>query len=349
MNISKSQFGILNGKEVYRYTLSNNNGMQVSIINYGATITSIMIPDSENNPLEISCGFDKIEDYFSEEYIMNSPYFGATIGRYCSQIKDATFNLNGVTYNLSANAGKNNLHGGKVGFDKKLWELESLYEGKEECFIVLTLNSIAMEEGFPGDTLIKLKVLLNNSNELKFNYEAIPEKDTPLSLTNHTYFNLSGFEESIENHLVQISSKEKLKLDETGAAIGEIVSLENNPDDLRNPQTISEVHAKMNDGFEHYYIFEKQDFKLQKIGFIKDIDSNRTLEISTTEPGMLFYTGKYTSDTLKRNSEIKYGKYRGFCCETHRYPNGPNIKNSPKSITNAGETYKSTTIFKFIF
>ncbi|MGI9552415.1 MAG: aldose epimerase family protein, partial [Aurantibacter sp.] len=184
-------------------------------------------------------------------------------------------------------------------------------------------------------------------NELKIDYRASTDADTPFTMTNHTYFNLSGFADSVEGHTVQIQSDKKQVWDGSGAATGENVSVISQPDDLRRPKLVGHVHDQIGGGFEHYYLFEEKGFTLGKVAEIHDTERGRSLEISTTEPGMLFYTGKYTSDGLKRESGEQYGKYRGFCCETHRYPNGPNIPDSPKSILKKGEVYDSTTIFKF--
>ena len=342
----KSDFGNFEGEKVDLYTLQNSNGMLVKITNYGATVTSILIPDSKKELKEIACGFDTLEGYFSDDYKGNSPYFGCTVGRYCSQIKDAKFNLNGETYQLTANCGPNNLHGGSVGFDKRVWTVKSV--NNEQSTITLTLLSKDMEEGFPGNVNVSVSYTLTEDNEIIIDYHASPDADTPLSLTNHTYFNLSGFSESVETHFAQVHTNKRLELDETGAATGNIVSVENQADDLRKGKRIGEAHKAMNDGFEHFYVFDK-DETLKKVATVSEKNGKLTLDVFTTEPCMLLYTGKYTSDDLQRENGIKYGKYKGFCCETHRYPNGPNIANSPKSITKKGENYTSTTMFKFSF
>lgn len=345
MKTIANHFGAHKGKEVQLYTLENDNGMVVKISNYGATITSLVVPQKEGEPQEIVCGFDTFENYFSDDYKANAPYFGGTVGRYCSQIKDSKFTLNGQEYQLAKIVGENNLHGGKEGFDKKIWEVKPIDTSISS--IVMKLRSRAMEEGFPGNVDIAVTFTLTNENELRIDYQAATDTDTPFTITNHTYFNLSGFDSSIENHSAQINSDKKQVWDETGAATGQNISVANAADDLRVEKVIGEVHNAMGDGFEHYYLFEDKGFELEKVARISEPQSGRSLEISTSEPGMLFYTGKYTSDELKRESGLQYGKYRGFCCETHRYANGPNIPDSPKSILKKGEIYDSTTIFKF--
>ncbi|SHM53250.1 aldose epimerase family protein [Flavobacterium saccharophilum] len=348
MKVSQSEFGVYNNAPVSLFTLTNGNGMEVKVSNYGATITSITVPTATGEREQLVCGFDTFENYFSNEYIENAPYFGCTVGRYSSQIKNAVFVLDRNVYELAKNCGENNLHGGKDGFDKKMWKAE-VVTADDEVTIKLSLESPAFEEGFPGNVVVFVFISLLKDNVVRVRYSADTDADTPLSLTNHTYFNLSGFKSDIQNHTVSIKASHKLFMDDTGAATGDIENLDNRVDDLRKPKEIGEVQQTMSDGFEHYYIFDKKDGLIEKVAHFNCEESNRSLEIYTSEPGMLFYTGKYTSDALSRESGEQFGKYRAFCCETHRYPNGPNIEKSPRSITKSSEQYESETIFKFSF
>ncbi|WNH11936.1 aldose epimerase family protein [Thalassobellus suaedae] len=342
MSIDISNFGNYNGETIKLFSLKNKNGLEVKITNYGATVTSILAPNKNGDIENIACGFDTLDGYFGKDYVENSPYFGGTIGRYCSQIKDSKFTLNGKQYQLAKNCGENNLHGGVEGFDKKVWKAEKI----ENC-VKMSLSSKDLEEGFPGNVKATVIFTLSSNNELKIEYRATPDKDTPLSLTNHTYFNLNAFESTIENHKAQVNTNKRLVMDDSGAATGEIVDIKGKSDDLSSGKIIGDVHKAMGDGFEHFYVFDNPEFKLQEVARISSDVSGRSLTVSSTEPCMLLYTGKYTSDAIKRENGEQYGKYRGFCCETHRYQNGPNIENSPKSITKAGEEFTSTTIFKF--
>ncbi|MEP2239177.1 MAG: aldose epimerase family protein [Maribacter sp.] len=345
MKTSIQNFGTIETNDVQLVTLSNDNGLEVKISNYGATITSVRIPDKDGKIDEIVCGFDNLSSYFSSTYNANAPYFGGTVGRYCSQIKDSKFSLKGVDYQLNKIVGDNNLHGGKVGFDKKLWSIEKF--DKDLASVAMKFKSEHLEEGFPGNVDILVTFTVTDSNELKIDYKATTDQSTPFTITNHSYFNLTGFKDDVLSHTIKIASDKKQVWDETGAATGTNVSVAGKPDDLRKPKVIGDVHNAMKDGFEHYYLFEEKGFELDKVAEIKEDTSGRSLQVYTTEPGMLFYTGKYTSDELKRESGLQFGKYRGLCLETHRYPNGPNIANAPKSILEKGETYQSTTIFKF--
>jgi aldose 1-epimerase len=344
MSVEITKFGAYQGEDINQYSLKNGNGVEVKITNYGATVTTINVPDSKGIIENIACGFDTLEGYFNKDYVENSPYFGGTIGRYCSQIKDAKFSLNGKEFQLAANCADNNLHGGTVGFDKRIWS--AVVPETATPTVVMNLSSKSLEEGFPGDVAVSITFSLTDDNELKIDYSATPTEDTPLALTNHTYFNLNAFSSTVEGHIAQVNTNQRQVLDATGAGTSEVANVTGKADDLTSGKVIGDVHKEMNDGFEHFYFFEP-DFKLKEVAKIKSEDSGRSLTVSSSEPCMLLYTGKYTSDAIKRENGQQFGKYRGFCCETHRYPNGPNIENSPKSITKSGEEFKSTTIFKF--
>lgn len=343
MKIDRIPFGIIEDQKISQYILSNDK-MKVKIINYGATITSIEILDEDGKPVSITCGFDKLEDYFAEEYIANAPYFGCTVGRYCSQIKDSKFRLDGKEYKLADNCGSNNLHGGVVGFDKKIWNSDITETGLE-----MSLHSEEMEEGFPGNVDAKVVFSLDDDNALSIEYYATTDKATPLAMTNHTYFNLSGFERSVEEFTVQVNTSDLLEMDETGAATGVVKNVDDTVEDLRSGKKIKHVHEALGDGFEHFYVFDNQTEDVKLVAQVTDEISGRQLEVYSSEPCMLLYTGKYTSDKLQRNSTELYGKYQGFCCETHRWQNGPNIKEAPGSFTTPEKPFESKTIFKFNF
>lgn len=348
MKANKTSFGKNGTMPIELFELQNNKGMIVKITNYGATITSISIPEKNSDKRkELVCGFDDFEDYFSDEYVNNAPYFGCTVGRYCSQIKDAKFTLDGIEYQLAKNCGENNLHGGIKGFDKKVWTAKVIYND-DAVGVKMSSVSEDMEEGFPGEVEVSVLFLLTNDNELKIQYEGIPSKTTPLSMTNHSYFNLSGFSEDILGHKATIYASKKQETDETGAATGKILSIDGAVDDLRAGKLIGEVQEVQGGGFENFYITDT-NFDLKKVAEIEHNKSNTKLEILTTEPCMLFYTGIYTSNKLKRNDTEKYGQFRAFCCETHRYQNGPNIPGAPGTYTKSGKKFTSATIFKLIF
>ncbi|MEM6803461.1 MAG: aldose epimerase family protein [Bacteroidota bacterium] len=346
MKITRKGFGHISEEEIYQYILENDIGMLVKVINYGATITSIKIPKSKGTHVDVVCGFDKLEGYFSSAYIQNAPYFGCTVGRYSSRIKDGTFQLDGQTYELAVNDGSNHLHGGLSAFDKKIWKAEEI-ENPQEVGVKMSLKSPHMEEGYPGNVEVSVIFSLNNQNELNIKYAGKTDQATPLSLTNHSYFNLSGFRQTIEDHTATIYSDTHLVADETNVPLGNLASIKGSPLDLRSGTVLKDAFKELATGFENYYVFDLLENGLAKVAEFEDAASKRKLEVYTSEPGMLFYTGYFTSEELQRENGDKYGRYRGFCCETHRYPNGPNIPHSPNSITRVDNPYSSQTKFKF--
>ncbi len=346
MKINKIDFGSIDDQKISLYELHNDRGVIVKITEYGATITAISTPDREGKVKEITCGFENLNGYLSEEYKANPPYFGGTIGRCASRIHKGKFTINGREYQLAANDRGNHLHGGMKGFDQKIWELQAYNESEHEVSIILGLSSPDMEEGYPGRVDVKISFTLNNFNELIIRYEAKTDKATPISLTNHSYFNLSGFKESIHNHKVMIHSEAFLQRDEKGVPQGKRMYLDGRPEDFREEKLFKEALDVMDAGLDHYYVFNN-DFQLKKVASFEHSVTGRIMEVSTTEPGMLLYSGYFTSNFLKRENGDQYGKHRAFCCETHRYPNGPNLQDTPKSITYPKEGYKSTTVFKF--
>ncbi len=344
MKISQRHFGTYLGDNVTLYTLVNDNGMEVKVMDYGATITSVTLPDGA----QIACGFNTFDDYFGQEYTANAPYFGATVGRYCSQIKDAKFTLAGVEYKLNANCGDNNLHGGVTGFDKRLWSAE-IIEGTTAVGIAFSLVSDDGDEGFPGEVAAKVTISLDNEDQITFDYEATTTKTTPLSMTNHTYFNLSSFERDVEGCVAKINTTKLMATDSSGAATGEILDVEDTCNDLSLSTTIGNVHKALGEGMEHFYIFDNPNGDLIKTAKIGDAKSGHAMEVYSTEPCMLFYTAKHMSNALQRNSSERYGKHRAFACETHRWQNGVNIEAAPKSFTSPDEPFTSKTIFRFFY
>ncbi len=336
MSITKNSFGTYQGEEIDLYTITNRCGVKLTIMNYGATITSLILPDGDN----IVCGFNSFEEYFSEEYRGNSPYFGATIGRYCATIRPAKFG----EYELAKNAGENNLHGGIVGFDKRVWSVEQVNENS----IILSLTSQDGDQGFPGEVMAVVTITLSDENELTFHYAATSNKRTPLSMTNHNYYNLSGFAENVENHTVTINSQETFAMDAEGCYDDNRTSVDGKITDLREVKRIGDLHSALGEGMEHFYLFEggETEFK-RKVAELSYPAKGRKVEIFTTEPGMLFYTAKYTSDVLHRESGEQFGKHRAFCCETHRAPNGPNLDGAPHIFSEPNEKFESETTFKF--
>ena len=257
MHTSTNSFGHYQDKNATRYTLANDRGMQVHLSDYGATISSIIIPDKQGNTDNVVCGFDTLAGYFQEAYLANSPYFGCTVGRYAARIKDASFSIEGKPYPLAANAGPNHIHGGMSGFDKKMWKA-SILDTMENPAVKMKLVSPHMEEGYPGNLEIAVIFSLNNQNELSIHYTAQTDQITPISLTNHTYFNLTGFKKDILSHTAQIYSEEFLPVDETDVPLGGTEKVNGSATDLRKPKVIGDAFSALPKGFEHFYLFHNQ-------------------------------------------------------------------------------------------
>ncbi len=345
MKTIQTTFGTVAGREVSLFTLENAHGMTVKITNYGGIVTSLVVPDRTGRRADIVCGFDTLGGYFSEAYRRNSPYFGCLVGRYAARIKDARFTLHGTTHQLAANNAPNHLHGGIVGFDKRIWEA-ALADEAGGRVLRLSRTSPAGEEGYPGTLHVTVEYRLNDDNELRIRYRAQTDRATPVSLTNHTYFNLNGFQDTILDHELQLSGDRTLVPDETNVPVGEEAAVAGTVGDFNQPRRIRDAFAVLPMGFEHYYVFSKPTAALAQVAAVNEATSGRRLEVLSTEPGTLFYTGRYTADDLRREDGTRYGQFRAFCLETSKYPNGPNLPGSPRSILSPNDNYDETTVYR---
>ena len=339
MRVEKKDFGQLeSGQQVTKYLLINNQ-LQVNVLNYGGIITEIYTPDKEGTEENIVLGFDNIEDY--EE---KSPYFGAIIGRHAGRIENAEFKLDGKKYNLAANEGSHNLHGGIVGLDKKIWQVKELDNGIE-----LTYVSPHLEEGFPAEVEFTVKYLLKDKR-LIIEYRAEPDRETIINLTNHSYFNLSGAaRRDILNQQLKLKAEKFISLDEDSIPTGELQTVQNTPFDFREFKRIGkeiETHYEQlnfTGGYDHPFILEEKSegiiLKEQKLG--------RKLTISTDQPAVVFYSGNYLKDEGILNSGVEARKNLGVCLETQDYPNAVNIDNFPTRIYNKTTPYKTKTEYAF--
>lgn len=346
MKIEEESFGEFNGDAVEQYTLDNGNGVVVKICTYGGTVTSITTPDKNGNVEDIVCGFDTLDGYFSDDYKGNSPYFGCLVGRYAARIKDGKFTTDGNEHQVATNDGPNHLHGGIVGYDKRIWSVDESNEEDDHVALVLSLKSTDGEESFPGNVDVTVEYKLTADNAFEISYSATTDKTTPLSLTNHTYFNLNGFRDTVLDHVVQLSSDRYLEPDETNVPVGVETSVAGTVCDFNSAKRIGDCFEELPMGFEHYYAFSKSPDAFEKVAEVTEPTSGRRLEVFSSEPGTLLYTGRYTSDDLKRESGAQFGQFRGFCLETSKYPNGPNI-NGPRSVLSPGDKYSEKTVYKF--
>ena len=346
--ISKEVFGKLpDGQTADLYTLTNGNGMTVNITNYGGIITKITAPDKKGAFADVVLGFDSLAPYVS-----GHPFFGALVGRYGNRIAKGKFKLGGKEYNLAINNGPNSLHGGKIGFDKVIWKAT---EVKKDSVVGLELEytSKDMEEGYPGNLTVKVVYTLANDNSLSIEYTATTDKETVLNLTNHSYFNLSGLKKDILGHEVTILADSIVPVDTTLIPTGKLRAVEGTPFDFRKPTVIGAGIDKTEDeqiknggGYDHCWVLNRSEKGLIKFAKVKDPESGRVMEAFTTEPAVQFYTGNFLDGKLSGKGAT-FNKRFGLCLETQHYPDSPNQPQFPTTTLKPGETYHTTTMYKF--
>lgn len=316
--------------------------MQVDILNFGGIITSIKVPDKKGIIEDVVLGFDS-----PEEYLQVHPYFGALIGRYGNRIAKGKFKLDGKTYTLAINNGPNHLHGGLKGLDKKFWNVEEL---KHKNSLLFSYLSIDGEEGYPGTLSIEVTYTLNDNNEVKIDYLATTDKATPVNLTNHSYFNLSGNNRnSILDHEIMIIADQYTVVDKDLTPTGQLKYVKGSEMDFTTPKKIGVdiLKVKEGGGYDHNYVLRDWDGSLRPAATLYEASSGRLMEVLTTEPGLQFYSGNFLDGSLTGKSKDVYQKHDGLCLETQHYPDSPNHENFPSTILRPGQIYKSTTIYRF--
>ncbi len=325
---------------MYLYTLTNDKGNQVKISNYGGTITSWVSPDKSGNKSSIVLGFNELQGYLN-----HPPYFGATVGRYGNRIANGKFTLDGKTYNLATNDGKNHLHGGLKGFDKVVWDASPLQNDQPS----LTLNYVSKdnEEGYPGNLKVAVTFSLSNDDELTIDYTAETDKATPVNLTNHSYFNLTGdVSNTILNHVLMIDADKYTPVDSTLITTGQLLPVKGTPFDFTTPTRIGARIDQVKGGYDHNWVLNKSGNDMKKAAEVTDSISGRKLEVFTTEPGLQFYTGNFLNGTIKTSDGKAINKNAALCLETQHFPDSPNKPNFPSTIVKPGDKYHTTTKYK---
>lgn len=332
------------------YTMTNASGVTVKATNYGAIITSIIVPDRTGKMADIALGYNRVEDYMNA---VDKPYFGAIVGRYGNRIAKGKFSLEGQTYSLAVNNGVNHLHGGVIGFDKVVWDAKP--SGSSNT-IEFSYAAKDKEEGYPGNLNLKVSYTLGDDNSLKVDYHATTDKATPVNVTQHTYFNLKGEGEgTILDHELMLNAKQYTPVDEGLIPTGQMPAVAGTPFDFTTAKAIGRDIAKEDEqlkfgmGYDHNFVLDKgsQPNALTVAAKVYESTTGRTMEIQTTEPGIQFYCGNFLDGRLKGKSGKTYVHRGGFCLETQHYPDSPNQANFPSCILKPGETYQSTTVFKF--
>jgi aldose 1-epimerase len=335
----------IDGKQTHLYTLKNEDGMTLTMTNYGGRVVNLLVPDSAGKMIDVSVGMGSVEDYVRS----SEPYYGATIGRYGNRIAKGHFSLDGQQYSLAINNAPNTLHGGKKGYQDVVWDAKKLNDHTLE----LSYLSKDMEEGFPGNLHIRVTYTLTDDNALKIDYEATTDKLTVVNLTNHTYFNLNGEGSgTILDHIVQFNADYYTPVDSTLIPTGKIEPVAGTPFDFTKPATIGarinekNQQLKNGKGYDHNFVLNKHDMKMP-VALVKGDKTGIVMEIYTEEPGLQFYSGNF----MQAKNTMKYGEkdnYRtAFAMETQHFPDSPNQPQFPSTALKPGQTYKTQSVYKF--
>lgn len=331
------------------YTLTNNNGVSTKITNYGGIVMALHVPDKAGQLADVVLGFDQVADYLNPH-----PYFGALVGRYANRIAQGKFSLNGVEYQLAQNQPPNSLHGGLKGFDKVIWQTQ-LFDTTSGPALELTYLSQDGEEGYPGNLSVKVVYTLTHQNELRLDYWASTDKDTMLNLSHHSYFNLAGAGVGdILDHQLTLRAARFLPVDETQIPTGELRPVAGSPFDFTQPTRIGwrirqpDDQLKIGQGYDHSWALDSSDGSLALAARVSEPSSGRVMEVWTTEPGVQFYCGNFLDGSIIGKMGKPYRQYAGFCLETQHFPDSPNQVHFPSTVLKAGQTYTSTTVYKFL-
>ncbi|TNF44954.1 MAG: galactose mutarotase [Bacteroidetes bacterium] len=346
MKLETSPFGKLkDGSEVTLFTIANQNNLSVKIINYGAIITSIEMPDKNGKTENIVCGFENLETYLSDEYLGSYPYFGAIIGRFGNRIAQGHLEIEGKTYQMAINNGPNHLHGGKIGFDRRLFYAEP-FQDEKQVGVKLTYLSPDLEENYPGNLKVTCVYSLNNNNELGIEYFAETDKTTVVNLTNHTYFNLTGGKEDILNHELELTATKMTEMVDQ-IPTGKIIPVTGTPFDFTTSKKLNHQFSEVPMGYDDNFVLDNESGILKYIGCLKETISGRKVEVLTTQPGIQVYTG-YWNPELIIDGIKKFGSFSGVALETQHYPDSVNQPGFPTTILRPGEKYNEKTVYRFV-
>jgi aldose 1-epimerase len=341
-SITEKPFGNFEGKPVTEYTITNASGMQVSILNYGGTVTRIITKDKDGKDGNVILGYDSLSGYLQK----GNPYFGCLVGRYANRIANAKFSLDGATYTLAANNNGQTLHGGLKGYDKVMWGAE---KQAGDSSLKLTYLSKDGEEGYPGNLDVEVVYTLTSANELKIEYKATTDKATPVNLTNHCYFNLSaGADSTILGHELMLNADKYTPVNDKLIPLGKHDAVKNTPFDFTAPKLIGKEIDSVKGGYDHNWVLNRTGAGLEKIATLSLASTGRMMEVFTTEPGIQFYSGNFLDGTLSNcNGGKPYVLHGGLCLEAQHFPDSPNQPSFPNTVLKPGETYTQTTVYKF--
>jgi len=345
--VEKSSFGTTrDGLAVDLYTLTNANGVTAKIITHGALLTELHVPDRAGQMADVVLGFKTLDRYEGDH-----PYFGATIGRVANRIAKGRFRLGGQEYTLATNNGPNHLHGGIKGFDKRVWKAQPASVGGVPA-VRFTYTSADMEEGYPGMVTATVTYTLTHANELRLDYTAITDKPTIVNLTNHSYFNLAGEGGgTILDHELTIMADRFTPVDDTLIPTGDIAAVRGTVMDFTRSTPIgariAQVPGVPPGGYDHNYVLSHGGGVLAMSATLRESKSGRMMDVLTTEPGVQLYTGNFLDGTLTGKAGVAYKQHYGLCLETQHFPDSINHPNFPTVVLQPGQTYKSSTVYRF--
>jgi len=330
------------GREITKYILSNNNGLSVSVINYGAIVTEVNVPDRDGNFENVILGFENLQGYEGDD-----PYFGAICGRYANRIALGKFTIEGTEYQLATNNGPNHLHGGHKGFNEAVWIAESI-SGEDFVGVKLDYLSPDGEENYPGELRVTVRYTLTHDDEIRIHYTAHSSKPTPINLTNHTYWNLAGKGDVLQHELTLYCDK-YLPVDETLIPTGELKPVEDTPMDFTTSAAVGSRFVQVkgddeNGGYDHCYVVNKSTKRPAPAARVYEPKSGRVMEVFTTEPGIQFYTGNFLDGSEDSGG---FQQHAGFCLECQHFPDSPNQSDFPSTLLKPGVIYTQETIHKF--
>jgi aldose 1-epimerase len=342
MSVSVSKWGEHDGKIVDLFRIENANGLVATVTNYACAVTELVVPDRHGRPGDVVLGYDSLDGYLGD-----TAHLGAVVGRYGNRIAKGRFEIDGSAYELATNNGPNHLHGGVVGFDRRVWDATVIENGVEMRYV-----SPDGEEGYPGTLSACVRTELTEDDELRFTYHATTDATTHVNLTNHSYFNLAGSGDILD-HEVRLQAEHFTPTDEGLIPTGELRPVDDSPFDFRECYRIGDrieapdAQLEAGGGYDHNFALNRSGDALEEVVTVIDPLSGRQMHVLTTEPGVQFYTGNFLDGTIVGKAGARYARRSGLCLETQHFPDSPNQPDFPTTLLHPGETYRTTTVYRF--